>query len=178
VLTTDQKGSIAEYGIAWAAIKLGIDVYKPLNDGTRCDLIFDLDGRLTRIQCKWASCQGDTLIVRCYRHRRTREGLLRRLYTADEVDAFAAHSIETDKCYFLPFARFNGQPNIQLRLAPTRNNQRTGVNWAEDFEFGATLARFGAVAQLGERDAGSVEVTGSSPVGSTKSRRTRRLFPV
>jgi hypothetical protein len=133
VLTTDQKGTIAEYGIAWAAIRLGIDVYKPVNDGTRCDLIFDLDGRLMRVQCKWASCHGDTLVVRCYRHRRTREGLLRRLYTADEVDAFAASSMETDKCYFLPFDRFNGQPNIQLRLAPTRNNQKAGINWAKDY---------------------------------------------
>jgi hypothetical protein len=39
VLSTDQKGSIAEIMIAAAAIKLGIDVYKPVNDGTRCDLI-------------------------------------------------------------------------------------------------------------------------------------------
>ena len=51
-----------------------------------------------------------------------------------------------------------------------------GLNWAEDFEFGATLARFGAVAQLGERDAGSVEAAGSSPAGSTESRSPERLF--
>jgi hypothetical protein len=38
-------------GIAWAATRLGIDVYKPLNDGTRCDLIFDLHGKLMRVQC-------------------------------------------------------------------------------------------------------------------------------
>lgn len=164
--------------IAWAAIKLGIDVYKPLNDGTRCDLIFDLDGRLTRIQCKWASYGGDTLIVRCYRHRRTRDGLLRRLYAAEQVDAFAAYSIETDKCYFLPFDQFNGQPNIQLRLAPTRNNQKIGINWARDYEFGATLAQFGAVAQLGERERGTLEAAGSSPAGSTEKPPSRRLFPL
>jgi hypothetical protein len=28
VLTTDQKGSIAEMAIAWNAFRLGIDVYK------------------------------------------------------------------------------------------------------------------------------------------------------
>jgi hypothetical protein len=44
VLSTDQKGSIAEIMIAATAIKLGIDVYKPINDGTRCDLVFDLAG--------------------------------------------------------------------------------------------------------------------------------------
>jgi PD-(D/E)XK endonuclease len=159
VFTTDQKGTIAEYGIAWAAMRLGIDVYKPLTYGTRCDLIFDLDGRLTRVQCKWAARQGEVLIVRCHRYRRTRDGLLRRGYTAEEIaeeiDAFAAYSIDTDKCYFLPFAQFAGRINIQLRLEPTRNNQRLGINCAEDYEFAATLGRSGAVAQLGERLAGS-----------------------
>jgi PD-(D/E)XK endonuclease len=86
VLSTDRKGSIAEIAIAEAAIRLGVDVYKPLNDGTRCDLIFDLAGRLTRVQCKWAARYGEVLIVRCARNRRTREGLLSRRYTIDEVD--------------------------------------------------------------------------------------------
>ena len=42
MLTTDQKGAIAEAAIAFAAVKLGIDVYKPLSDGTRYDLIIDV----------------------------------------------------------------------------------------------------------------------------------------
>ena len=33
VLTTDQKGAIAEIAIATAAIRLGIGVFKPLSDG-------------------------------------------------------------------------------------------------------------------------------------------------
>jgi PD-(D/E)XK endonuclease len=168
VLSTDQKGSIAEIMIAATAIRLGIDVYKPINDGTRCDLVFDLAGKLTRIQCKWAAWQGDTVIIRCYRHRRTRDGLLRRLYTAKEIDAFAAYCLETDKCYYLPFHVFDGQPNIQLRLVPTRNNQRTRINWAEEYEFSATLGSSGAVAQLGERERGTLEAAGSSPAGSTE----------
>jgi hypothetical protein len=69
--------------------------------------------------------------------------------------------------HYLPFHVFNGQPNIQLRLAPTRNHQRTGINWAEAFEFGATLGSPGAVAQLGERADGIREVRGSIPLGST-----------
>ena len=40
------------------------------------------------------------------------------------------------------------------------------VNWAEEYEFAATLGVPGAVAQLGERERGTLEVTGSSPVGS------------
>jgi hypothetical protein len=52
MLTTDQKGAIAEQAIALAAMELGIGVFRPLAP-ERYDLIFDLDGRLLRIQCKW-----------------------------------------------------------------------------------------------------------------------------
>jgi PD-(D/E)XK endonuclease len=168
VLSTDQKGSIAETAIIHEAVKLGIDVYKPISDGTRCDLILDIDGSLTRVQCKWAARHGDVLVIRCYRCRRTRSGLLKRGYTADEVDAFAAYCVELGKCYFFRFEDWGGRTAIQLRLRPSKNNQRRGINWAEEYEFGATLAgEQGAVAQLGERQRGTLEATGSSPVGST-----------
>jgi hypothetical protein len=52
-LSTDQKGAIAESAIIHAAIKLGIGVLKPLTDGHRYDLIFDIAERLVRVQCKF-----------------------------------------------------------------------------------------------------------------------------
>ena len=127
MLSTDQKGTIAEYGIAWQAMRLGIDVYKPLSDGTRCDLIFDLGGRLTRVQCKWAARHGEVLRVACYRNRRTRNGLLRRAYTADEVDAFAAYCLELDTCYFIPYAHFPNQPYIHLRPGRRRTSESESI---------------------------------------------------
>lgn len=139
MLSSDQKGSIAEAAIAFAAIKLGVGVFKPLTDGERYDLIFRLGARLVRIQCKWATRDGDVLVVRCYSCRRSRDGLMRRRYTAEEIDAFAAYSAELDRCFFLPIERFPGRSTIHLRLAPSRNNQELGINWAEDFEFDATL---------------------------------------
>jgi len=48
---------------------------------------------------------------------------------------------------------------IHLRLGPTRNNQRLGVKMAAAYELGA-------IAQLGERSAGSRKVEGSSPSSS------------
>ena len=46
-LSTDQKGAIAESAIGHAAIKLGIGVLKPLTDGHRYDLVFDLAAGLS-----------------------------------------------------------------------------------------------------------------------------------
>jgi hypothetical protein len=166
-LTTDQKGAIAEQEIAVAALRLGIGVFKPVSEGERYDLIFDLRPRLIRVQCKWACHVGDVVSVPCYSNRRAREGLRRRLYSGDEIDAFAAYCADIDRCYFLPLDEIGPRQQIYLRLSPTRNNQRRGINMAADFEFAATIGRLGAVAQLGERCHGMAEARGSSPLGST-----------
>ena len=167
MLTTDAKGAVAELAIAKTAAGLGIGVWSA-HTVERYDLIFDLRPKLVRVQCKWANRYGDVVIVRCYSSRRSREGMLTRRYSADDVDAFAAYCADTDQCYFLPIHEFPGRRNIQLRLAAAKNNQMRRINWAKEFEFGATLGRPGAIAQLGERLAGSQKVAGSSPAGSTE----------
>lgn len=155
MLTTNQKGAIAEAAIAKEAIALGIGVYRPYGD-ERCDLIFDLRPRLVRVQCKWAPRDGDVIVARLYSARRTATGLVHRPYSSEEIDAFALYCPETGRCYYLDVADFDGRNSVVLRLDLTRNNQSSGVNWARDFEFGATLhGSGGAVAQLGERLAGS-----------------------
>ena len=151
MLTTDQKGNIAELAIAREAVALGIDVYRPVGEGGRYDMIFELADGLWRIQCKWAPRQGDVIVLRCYSCRRNREGLLRHRYEPGEIDAFAAYCRDTDRCYFLPYSSFVGYSQVLLRLAPSKNNQAEGINWARDYEFAATLGRPGAIAQLGER---------------------------
>src|SRR5688572_3748175 len=49
---------------------------------------------------------------------------------------------------------------VHLRVAAARNFQRACINLAENY-------RLGAIAQLGERSAGSRKVGGSSPPSST-----------
>jgi hypothetical protein len=166
-MTTDQKGAIAELAVQLAAAKLGIEVYKPVAEGGRCDLILGLAEQLVRVQCKWAALQKDVLIVRCYTFRRTREGWKKTTYSATEVDVIAAYSMDLDRCFLIPIELVSERPTIQLRLAPTLNNQRRRINWADDFDFAATIRRHqGAVAQLGERQSGTLEVRGSIPLGS------------
>ena len=65
MLTTDQKGAIAELAIASTAAELGVGVFKPLTDGERYDLIFDFRPQLVRVQCNWAPVVGDVLVIRC-----------------------------------------------------------------------------------------------------------------
>jgi hypothetical protein len=139
VLSTDQKGAIAESAIVHAATKLGIGVYKPLSDGGRSDLILEVGSALLRVQCKWAPRRGDVVVVRCHSCRRTRDGLRKRCYSPEEVDVIAAYCPDLDRCFVIVPEGFDGHPEVRLRVAASRNNQRTGINWAEDFDFEARL---------------------------------------
>jgi hypothetical protein len=175
VLTTNQKGAIAEAKFAAVAFEFGLGVSRPLDD-ERYDLILDLRPELVRVQCKWAHQSRDVISARLYTSRRGPEGLINKRYNPGEFDAFGLYCPDTTKCYLLPASDFVSQRQVYLRLAPSRNNQSVGIRWAQHFEFGATLARlYGPIAQLGERLSGTQKVAGSSPAGSTREPPARRL---
>jgi hypothetical protein len=160
VLTTNQKGAIAEAQITAAAVELGIGVWRPVVEGCRYDLILDTGDQLLRTQCKWANREQDVVVVRGRTCRHTPRGYVWTTYTGSEIDGIAAWCPDTAECYFVPIRDIDGRACMHLRLAPARNNQELLVHWASKY-------RFGAIAQLGERRAGSAKVEGSSPSSST-----------
>jgi PD-(D/E)XK nuclease superfamily protein len=164
-VTPNQKGAIAEAAIVKAATVFGVVVSRPIQDAAY-DLIFDLHVTLLRIQCKWGVRRGDVLTIHCQRCRRGPDGFIRRRYQGDEIDAIAAYCADLDACYLLPRSLSVDRSAVQLRLAPTLNNQHRLINWARDYEFAARLATYGPIAQLGERLHGMQEAGGSSPPGS------------
>jgi PD-(D/E)XK endonuclease len=60
-------------------------------------------------------------------------------YTADEVDAIAAYSAELRRGFYVPIDVLGTRSNLQLRLAPSLNNQHLRINWADDFALEARL---------------------------------------
>jgi PD-(D/E)XK endonuclease len=172
VLTTNQKGAIAETALLHEATKHGIVVYRPAVEGARADMIFECGDKLVRVQCKWARLLDQVVEVRARTCRRGPNGTyVRGTYSAEEVDAIGAYCMGNDTCYLLPFSVFGSQAALYLRLSEARNNQRRLVHWAEEYEFGA-------IAQLGERLSGTQEVVGSSPTSSTPRGNARHTSPV
>ncbi len=167
MLTTDQKGTLAEQAIVLEALKFGAGVFQPLGD-ERYDLILDLRPKLLRVQCKWAVFRQGVVFVPTRRCRRGPDGFIHRGYELGEIDTIAAYCADLDRCYLLPLDMSVGRALVQLRVDPAKNNQSLRVNWARDFEFGATLTKLqGPIAQLGERRDGIAKAAGSSPAGST-----------
>ena len=158
----NHKGNAAELAIAAEAAKLGLEVYYPLTEHGRCDLVLGISGVLYRVQCKWGAQVGDKIQVRLStsRHSPTR-GYVVKTYARSEIDLVAVHCGETQTSYLLPPELFEDRSAIWLRTGQTKNGQRAALNWAADYEFQ------GAVAQLAERPDGIREVRGSIPLSST-----------
>ena len=87
-LTTNQKGAIAEAVIAAEAIKLGINVLKPVAEHGRYELAIDMGSEVIRVQCKWGGVKGDVInasAIGSY-HSPTR-GYVRSTYGSSVIDA-------------------------------------------------------------------------------------------
>ncbi len=159
-LTSSQKGGLADLKVAAEAADLGFGILRPATEGLRYDLVLDVAGALLRVQVKWATLKGLVVSIPLRTSRHTPGGYVRTQYGATEIEGFAAYCRDLDRCFFLPIAEFLGRTNAHLRLGPARNGQLRGVKMAADYPLGA-------VAQLGERRAGSAKVRGSSPLSST-----------
>ena len=162
-MDTNRIGAIAETAIAAELVQLGYDVLRPLVE-SRYDLAVDLGGRLIRIQCKTAPTRGERIVVRARTCRRTAGGVLHGTYSPDEVDVIAAYSPKLERCFAVPMGVFGPGGTVYLRTTPTRNGQRAGLHFAEEYTLGA-------IAQLEERLGGTQKVVGSSPTSSTSDPR-------
>jgi prevent-host-death family protein len=166
------RGTVAEMAIALEAVRLGVEVFKPLSEHSRCDLIFGVGGRLYRVQCKSAKRRREVLVINLMSSWHTPDGYVRNKYEPGEVDLIAAHSHESGTNYLIPFELVTGLSAFHLRLSPPRNGQRASIHFAERYQLP------GAIAQLGERVAGSDEGVGSSPTGSTSRSGARQRVTV
>jgi prevent-host-death family protein len=163
---SNHKGNVAELAFATEAARLGLEVYSPMTEHGRADLVLGLGNRLLRVQCKWANRKGNVVFISLATSRRSGDGHIRTTYTADEIDAIGAYCDELRKCFLIPIDVAAGKSAMHLRLAPPRNGQRAALNWAEQYEFGA-------VAQLAERRRGTAEARGSNPLSSISQAGTR-----
>ena len=143
-MNSNDKGAVAELEIATAAVKLGIPVFKPLNEHSRADLILELGDQLMRVQCKWGrlSASRDVVIAVLRTSHYTPRGQVCRTYDEREIDLIGVYCGELDRSFLLPASRCACKQCIYLRLTPSRNRQQVCINLAEDFAFD------GAVAQL------------------------------
>jgi PD-(D/E)XK nuclease superfamily protein len=115
----------------------GCAIYVPFGENTRCDLVVDIDGVLTRVQCKTGRLRGGSIrfsVCSTYGHHRNPTNV-RRDYRG-QVDCFAVFCPETTGVYLVPIEGLPARSAAHLRFDATRNNQRAGIRFAADYEIG------------------------------------------
>lgn len=121
--------------IAADLVRRGYRIAIPYGEDSDFDLIVIRDEKLERVQCKYTRSDGVVVVVRCFSHSLT-NGRVKatKHYTAATIDWLAVYDATTDRCYYIPAAELgSGMVRIHLRLAPTRNNQVSGIRRADDY---------------------------------------------
>jgi hypothetical protein len=121
MLSTTQKGDIAETAIVAELTQLGHPVSVPLAGASRYDLIVDLPSGLTRVQVKHGRIDGDHVVASLKRTNPNHNEYNQSYYEADEIDVFAIHAPDIGRSFWLPFdeapdskvrIRYQGDPEI------------------------------------------------------------------
>lgn len=87
-MTTNQIGKITELEILTQMIKFGYSVSIPYGDKDRYDQIWDINGKLIRVQIKTSHWKDDTHKAIMLKTRSSSNGVQHR-YSKEEIDYFA-----------------------------------------------------------------------------------------
>jgi hypothetical protein len=131
-----KKGDLAELKVAADLVRRGCELSIPFGEDSDYDLIAGYEGRLHRVQVKYATSDGTVVKVKCYSHSLT-AGKIRstKHYTAAMVDWIAAYDVTTDRCYYVPSWNLGteGRSQLWLRLTPALNGQSLRIRRAKDY---------------------------------------------
>lgn len=134
-------GNIAELEVLNYVTKLGYQVSLPFGDRARYDQIWDVEGKLLKVQIKNAKLyqSGDYITVSCKSSNRKEGKCVNKRYTEDEIDFLA--TFYNNRCYLIPVNQLPGRAK-NLRFNPPVNGQQENINWAEDYEVEKIINKF------------------------------------
>lgn len=129
------KGDLAELKVAADLIERGYRVAIPFGEDNDFDLILCRGNKLERVQVKYTRSNGEVIAVKCYSDSLT-NGRVRQTkrYTAATIDWLAVYDATTSRCFYIQASDLgSGKSGLHLRLVKTKNCQRRGIRYAEDY---------------------------------------------
>jgi len=131
-MNPNQRGAIAEANIKTHFIESGLDVFEPVRDDCRCDLVVDIGGELMRVQVKSAHYDEGKVKFK------TRSCMTHKSHGTDgkdyigEVDGFAVYCPELDSSYWVDI---EDAPNSGMELRVDEAElDHPSINWANEYE--------------------------------------------
>jgi hypothetical protein len=133
IMDTKLIGNITELEVLTYVTKLGYQVSIPFGDRERYDQIWDINGKLIKVQVKTShSIDEDNLAIKfsCRSSQRRDGKSIHTLYKKGEIDYFA--TMWDGQCYLVPVEETSTQK--VLRLSPSRNCQVKGISFADSYK--------------------------------------------
>lgn len=109
-------GNITELEVLTYITKLGYQVSIPFGDRERYDQIWDINGKLLKVQVKTSRSVDNAIKFSCRSSHRKEGKCINSKYTSDEIDCFA--TFWDGKCYLVPITETSNEKT--LRFAPPK----------------------------------------------------------
>jgi hypothetical protein len=130
---TKNKGDLGVLKAMTDLTAKGWMILSPLTEHAAFDLVAYRDERFLRVQVKYRAAKNGVVVFPMKTCWADRNGVHMQPIDRTSIDLLCAYCPDTDSCYYLDPSLVDGT-SICLRIAPTRNNVKKGVNWAEDFK--------------------------------------------
>lgn len=140
-MDSKQIGNITELEVLTYITKMGYQVSIPFGDRERYDQIWDINGKLLKIQVKTShpvDNEENGIIFSCRSNTRVQGKIKHSRYTANEIDYFA--TFWKGQCYMVPISETSTDKT--LRFNPPKNGQRKGISFAKDYTVEEVLKSF------------------------------------
>lgn len=129
-MDSKQKGNITELEVLTYITKLGYQVSIPFGDRERYDQIWDIKGKLLKVQVKTSHLiddEGSGIKFSCRSNTKVGGKIQNARYTKDEIDCFA--TFFEGKCYVVPVEQTSTEKT--LRFKSPKNGQKKDISLAE-----------------------------------------------
>lgn len=128
---TKNKGDLGVLKAQLDLYEKGYLILSPHTEHSSFDLVAYKNSNFLRVQVKYRAAKKSKIEVPFTTCWADKNGTHIQDYDKNEIDVMCVYCPNTDKCYYVD-PKECGRSFV-LRLLPPKNNQKTGVNMAEDY---------------------------------------------
>ena len=105
----------------------------PLSEHQSYDLIAEKNGKMLRVQVRYTSPRDEILPIKLASCWSDKHGAHVQKRKQEDFEVLAIYKKKKKKCYFILSSVFTNERQINLRLSPSKNNQKLRVRMADDY---------------------------------------------
>lgn len=129
---TKTKGDLGVLKAQLDLYKKGYMILIPQTEHAPFDLVAYKNDKFLRVQVKYRAAKGGSIQVNFHTCWTDKHGTHTKDYDKSEIDLMCVYCPDTDKCYYINPNECS--KNFSIRLLPSKNNQKVGVNLAKNYE--------------------------------------------